>query len=144
MNSWASVSSPRLAVLHGAAKGGSINGEPLVSVWTTSHIVAAEEKWQIHLMDRSQQLLTHHSLWLRCLARSPFLWSIFFYVTLTDWLYRWFRWFVLLLNKTSLEMHFIYLDNKEIGSIFKTYCLICFIFQKIPFSSFFWGGGGKY
>jgi len=66
----------------------------------------------------------------------------FFVRNINRWLYRWVRWFILLLNKTSLEIRFIYLDNKEISSIFKMYCLICFIFQKIPYSSFFGGGGG--
>jgi hypothetical protein len=44
-------------------QGESVEHEPVVSVWTTSHTAAAEDKRQVHLMDRSQQLLMHRSLW---------------------------------------------------------------------------------
>jgi len=32
--------------------------------------------------------------------------------------------------KTQIEIHFIYLDNKGIYFIFKTYCVICVLFSR--------------
>ena len=42
MTNWAAVGSLRLTVLNGAREGESIEGEPVVSVWTTNHTVTAE------------------------------------------------------------------------------------------------------
>jgi hypothetical protein len=35
--------------------------------------------------------------------------------------------------KHTLKIHVRYLENKEIYWIFKTWCIICFIFHSMPF-----------
>lgn len=39
-------------------------------------------------------------------------------------------------NSIPLEIQFVYLGNKEIYSIFKTCCIICFVFHHLSFHNF--------
>ena len=78
--------------------------------------VPTSELWIISYPERHHQNFSHTMTSVSAFLQLSFKWPMFGYANICE--------------KITLESHFIYLGNKEIGCIFKTYCITSVLFSK--------------